>query len=138
VNDSQYFVQQIGWVESPLVDLEEAPKQGNEGSPGAWLVFDQAVSAGLRGLQPGTDVLVLTWLDRARRDVLVVHPRGDATRPETGVFNTRSPDRPNPIGLHRVSIEAIEDARILVRNMEALNGTPILDVKPLLGPAAER
>ncbi len=138
MTDSQYVVQPIGRVESPLVDPDMAPKQGDEGSPAAWLVFDQAISAGLRGLQPGTDVLVLTWLDRARRDVLAVRPRGDHTRPETGVFNTRSPDRPNPIGLHRVSIEAIEDARLLVRNMEALNGTPILDLKPLLGPAAER
>ena len=138
MTDSQYVVQPIGRVESPLVDLDMAPQQGDEGAPGAWLVFDQAISAGLRGLQAGTDVLVLTWLDRARRDVLSVHPRGDLGRPETGVFNTRSPDRPNPIGLHRVSIEAIEDARMLVRNMEALNGTPILDVKPVLGPAAER
>ena len=138
MTESQYVVQPIGRVESPLTDLDQAPKQGDEGSPDAWLVFDQAISAGLRGLRPGTDVLVLTWLDRARRDVLAVHPRGDASRPETGVFNTRSPDRPNPIGLHRVSIEAIEGARLLVRNMEALNGTPILDVKPLLGPAAER
>ncbi len=138
MTESQYLVQPIGRVESPLADLDMAPKQGDEGSPDAWLVFDQAVSAGLRGLQPGTDVLVLTWLDRARRDVLAVHPRGDLSRPETGVFNTRSPDRPNPIGLHRVSIEAIEDDRMLVRNMEALNGTPILDVKPVLGPAAER
>ena len=138
MTDSQYVVQPIGRVESALVDLDMAPKQGDEGSPAAWLVFDQAISAGLRGLQPGTDVLVLTWLDRARRDVLAVHPRGDDTRPETGVFNTRSPDRPNPIGLHRVSIEAIEDARLLVRNMEAVNGTPILDLKPLLGPATER
>jgi tRNA-Thr(GGU) m(6)t(6)A37 methyltransferase TsaA len=138
VTGSQYFVQPIGRVESSLVDLDLAPRQGNEGAPGAWLVFDQAISAGLRGLQAGTDVLVLTWLDRARRDVLSVHPRGDVGRPETGVFNTRSPDRPNPIGLHLVTIEAIEDARMLVRNMEALNGTPILDVKPVLGPAAER
>lgn len=138
MTESQYVVQPIGRVDSPLVDLDVAPRQGDEGSPAAWLVFDQAISAGLRGLQPGTDVLVLTWLDRARRDVLAVHPRGDDTRPETGVFNTRSPDRPNPIGLHRVSIEAIEDGRMLVRNMEALNGTPILDVKPVLGAAAER
>ncbi len=138
MTDSQYVVQPIGRVESPLVDLDMAPRQGDEGAPGAWLVFDQAISAGLRGLQAGTDVLVLTWLDRARRDVLSVHPRGDVGRPETGVFNTRSPDRPNPIGLHRVTIEAIEDARVLVRNLEALNGTPIVDVKPVLGPAAER
>ena len=138
MNDSRYFVRPIGWVESALVDLDMAPRQGDEGAPDAWLVFDQAMTEGIRGLQPGTDVLVLTWLDRARRDVLAVHPRGDAARPETGVFATRSPDRPNPIGLHRVAIESIDGARMRVRNMEALNGTPILDVKPVLGAAAER
>lgn len=138
MNDSRYFVRPIGWVESPLVDRDLAPRQGDEGAPDAWLVFDQELGDGLNGLQAGTDVLVLTWLDRARRDVLVVHPRGDVTRPQTGVFSTRSPDRPNPIGLHRVSIESIDGFRMRVRNMEALNGTPILDVKPLLGPAAAR
>jgi tRNA-Thr(GGU) m(6)t(6)A37 methyltransferase TsaA len=96
------------------------------------------VSQGLADLQVGSDVVVLTWLDRARRDVLAVHPRGDRTRPVTGVFSTRSPDRPNPIGLHRVTIVAIEGTRLRVRNLEALDGTPIVDVKPVLDPGAER
>ncbi len=133
-----YEVRPIGRVESPLLDLAAAPKQGDEGAPEAWLVFDRAVAEGLRDLAPATEVLVLTWLDRARRDVLSVHPRGDPSNPEQGVFTTRSPDRPNPIGLHRVEIVSIEGERIRVRNLEALDGTPILDVKPLLGEVHER
>jgi tRNA-Thr(GGU) m(6)t(6)A37 methyltransferase TsaA len=128
----------IGWVESPLVDRDTAPKQGDEGSPDAWLVFDRGVSEGLRDLQVGTDVIVLTWFDRARRDVLVVHPRGDAARPETGVFSTRSPDRPNPVGLHRVTVMSIDGMRVRVRDLEALDGTPIVDVKPVLDRGVER
>jgi len=128
----------IGWVDSPLVDHDEAPLQGDEGAPDAWLVFDETVADGLRELRAGDDVLVLTWLDRARRDVLVVHPRGDVSRPATGVFGTRSPDRPNPIGLHRVTILAVDDSRMQVSNLEALDGTPVLDVKPVLGPPGER
>jgi tRNA-Thr(GGU) m(6)t(6)A37 methyltransferase TsaA len=133
-----YLVQPVGWVESPLVDRDMAPKQGDEGAPDAWLVFEQWVAEGLRDLQIGTDVLLLTWLDRARRDVLAVHPRGDPTRPETGVFSTRSPDRPNPIGLHRVAIVSIDGPRVRVRNLEALDGTPIVDMKPVLDPGIER
>ncbi len=124
----------IGRVESALVDRASAPRQGDEGAPEAWLVFEPAVAAGLRDLQVGEEVLLFTWLDRADRDVLAVHPRGDRSRPETGVFSTRSPDRPNPIGLHRVEIAAIDGLRLRVRNLEALDGTPILDVKPVLGP----
>ena len=122
----------IGWVESPLTDRALAPRQGDEGAPEAWLAFDEAVADGLRDLEPGTEVLVLTWLDRARRDVLRVHPRDDPSVPEQGVFSTRSADRPNPIGLHRVEILSIEGRRYRVRNLEALDGTPILDVKPVL------
>ena len=133
-----YEVRPIGTVESPLVDRDDAPRQGDEGSPDAWLVFDPGVSEGIRDLQPGTEVILLTWLDRARRDVLTVHPRGDSRNPLTGVFSTRSPDRPNPIGLHRVRIESIDGIRVRVRNLEALDGTPIVDVKPLLGPIDER
>jgi tRNA-Thr(GGU) m(6)t(6)A37 methyltransferase TsaA len=136
--ESGYEVRPIGRVESTLLDLAAAPKQGDEGAPEAWLVFDRAVSEGLRDLAAATEILVLTWLDRARRDVLSVHPRGDPSNPEQGVFTTRSPDRPNPIGLHRVEIVSIEDLRIRVRNLEALDGTPILDVKPLLGEVHER
>jgi tRNA-Thr(GGU) m(6)t(6)A37 methyltransferase TsaA len=133
-----YEVRPIGTVESPLVDRDAAPRQGDEGSPDAWLVFDPGVSEGIRDLQAGTEVILLTWLDRARRDVLTVHPRGDSRNPLTGVFSTRSPDRPNPIGLHRVRIESIDGTRVRVRNLEALDGTPIVDVKPLLGPIDER
>ena len=120
----------IGWVESQLTDRASAPKQGDEGAPEAWLVLRAELAAGLDGIGPGDEIIVLTWLDRARRDVLRVHPRGDPTRPEQGVFNTRSPDRPNPIGLHRVEVVSIDDARVRVRNLEALDGTPVLDLKP--------
>jgi tRNA-Thr(GGU) m(6)t(6)A37 methyltransferase TsaA len=132
-----YELRPIGRVESPLVDRETAPKQGDEGSPEAVLVFDEAVSDGLRDLQPGTDVVVLTWLDRASRDVLRVHPRDDPARPEQGVFTTRSADRPNPIGLHRVRILSIDGPRVRVRNLEALDRTPIVDVKPVLDRARD-
>lgn len=136
--DTRLVLEPIGWVESPLVDRGRAPLQGDEGAPDAWLVFDHRVSEGIRELRAGTDILVFTWLDRAHRDVLRVHPRGDSSRPETGVFSTRSPDRPNPIGLHRVEILAIDGLRVQVRNLEALDRTPVLDVKPVLGPTGER
>jgi tRNA-Thr(GGU) m(6)t(6)A37 methyltransferase TsaA len=121
----------IGRVESPLVDPAGAPKQGFEGAPDAWLVFDPVVAAGLADLRVGAEVIVLTWLDRADRDVLVVRPRDDPSNPLTGVFSTRSADRPNPIGLHPVEILAVEGTRVKVRNLEAIAGTPILDVKPV-------
>jgi tRNA-Thr(GGU) m(6)t(6)A37 methyltransferase TsaA len=133
-----YLVQPVGRVESSLVDRDMAPKQGDEGAPDAWLVFEPWAAAALRDLRVGTEVLLLTWFDRARRDVLAVHPRGDPTRPETGVFSTRSPDRPNPIGLHRVAILSIDGPRVQVSNLEALDGTPIVDVKPVLDPVADR
>jgi tRNA-Thr(GGU) m(6)t(6)A37 methyltransferase TsaA len=138
VSDDEYVVRPVGWVESPLTDRATAPKQGDEGAPDAWLVFRPGVGPALRDLAVGADVLLLTWFDRAGRDVLTVLPRGDRARPETGVFSTRSPDRPNPIGLHRVTVLAIEDLRVRVRNLEALDGTPILDVKPVLGDVGER
>jgi len=122
----------IGKVLSPLKDLAAAPKQGDEGAPDAWLVIEANLVAGLRGIQTGDDILVLTWLDRASRDVLEVHPRSDSSRPLQGVFGTRSPDRPNPIGLHRVEVAEILDNRIRVHGLEALDGTPILDLKPVL------
>ena len=134
----RYDLQPIGRVESPLLDRATAPRQGNEGSPDAWLNIEARFRAALDGLQVGDEVIVLTWLDRARRDVLVVHPRGDPANPLQGVFNTRSPDRPNPIGLHRVRILAMEDTRIQVSDMEAIDGTPVIDVKPVLDPLVER
>jgi tRNA-Thr(GGU) m(6)t(6)A37 methyltransferase TsaA len=127
-----YDVVPIGKVQSPLTDKDTAPKQGHEGSPEATLVFEERVLDALDGLAVGDEVLVLTWLDRADRDVLKVHPRSDPANPIQGVFNTRSPDRPNPIGLHPVTILAIDGNRIRVRDLEALDGTPIVDVKPVL------
>ena len=132
VDQQRFDVTPIGWVESPLTDPASAPKQGDEGAPDAWLVFERGVLEGLEGLRAGDRIIVLTWLDRARRDVLQVHPRGDVSRAQEGVFNTRSPDRPNPIGLHPVEILSIDGARVRVRNLEAVDGTPIVDVKPVL------
>jgi tRNA-Thr(GGU) m(6)t(6)A37 methyltransferase TsaA len=122
----------VGKIESELTDPASAPKQGREGAPDAWLVFDPAVLDALEGIEEGADVIVLTWLDRARRDVLRVHPRDDPANPLQGVFNTRSADRPNPIGLHPVQIVSIDGTRVRVRGLEAIDGTPIVDVKPIL------
>jgi tRNA-Thr(GGU) m(6)t(6)A37 methyltransferase TsaA len=119
-------------VESPLTDPESAPKQGDEGAPDAWLSFEPDVLDALQGIEPGDQLLLFTWLDRADRDVLTVHPRGDTSRPEAGVFTTRSPHRPNPIGIHRVEVISIEGPRMKVSDLEALDGTPIVDVKPVL------
>ena len=121
----------IGRVDSPLTDCATAPKQGHEGSPDASLVFDPDVLVGLEDLRVGDRVMVLTWLDRARRDVLRVHPRDDVNQPERGVFSTRSADRPNPIGLHPVEVVSVDGLTVRVRNLEAVDGTPIIDVKPL-------
>ncbi|HEX8693549.1 MAG TPA: tRNA (N6-threonylcarbamoyladenosine(37)-N6)-methyltransferase TrmO [Longimicrobium sp.] len=129
----------IGRVSSPLTDPARAPKQGNEGAPEAWLVFEPGFEEGLRDLRAGEEVLVLTWLDRADRGVLRVHPRDDESAPLRGVFSTRSADRPNPVGIHRVRIAAAESpTRFRVADMEAIDGTPVVDVKPVLDPARER
>ncbi|HTQ31881.1 MAG TPA: tRNA (N6-threonylcarbamoyladenosine(37)-N6)-methyltransferase TrmO, partial [Opitutaceae bacterium] len=135
---SDFTLQPIGRVESPLLDRAAAPKQGYEGAPAAWLVFDESVRDGLRDLRVGDEVIVLTWLDRSRRDILRVHPRSDRSQPKRGVFSTRSPDRPNPVGLHRVKILSIADAlRIEVEPLEALHLTPIIDLKPVLEDVAD-
>lgn len=136
--ETRFVLRPVGWVESPLVDREGAPNQGDEGAPDAWLVFDPTIRPAIRHFEAGTEVIVLTWLDRADRDVLEVHPRGDLNRPLTGVFSTRSPDRPNPIGLHTVQILDIDDLRVRVRNLEAFDGTPVVDIKPVLGPISDR
>jgi tRNA-Thr(GGU) m(6)t(6)A37 methyltransferase TsaA len=129
---TQLAITPVGTIESPLTDLALAPNQGDEGAPDAWLVFEPEALEALDGIRTGDEVIVLTWLDRAHRDVLRVHPRGDLSRPEQGVFSTRSPHRPNPIGLHRVEVLSIEGGRVRVRNIEAIDGTPIIDVKPVL------
>jgi len=133
-----YQVIPIGRVESSLTKRAQAPRQGDEGAPDAWLVFDPAFAEGIRDIAEGIEIIVLTWLDRADRQVLVTTPRDDPARPLTGVFSTRSPDRPNPIGLHRVQVVRAAGLRILVRPLEALDKTPILDVKPVLDKITER
>jgi tRNA-Thr(GGU) m(6)t(6)A37 methyltransferase TsaA len=132
VSAARFEAVPIGYVESPLTDGAAAPKQGEEGAPDAWLVFEPSVLDALADICPGDRLIVLTWLDRADRSVLRVHPRDDASNPLRGVFSTRSADRPNPIGLHPVEVLAVEGGRLHVRNLEALDGTPILDVKPVL------
>jgi tRNA-Thr(GGU) m(6)t(6)A37 methyltransferase TsaA len=124
----------IGVVRSSLTSLEECPKQGHEGGPEARLEIGPAFADALDGLVAGQEILVLTWLDKGRRDLLKVHPRGNPEVPLRGVFATRSPDRPNPIGLHRVEILEFDNSgRLRVRPLEALDGTPIVDIKPILG-----
>jgi tRNA-Thr(GGU) m(6)t(6)A37 methyltransferase TsaA len=130
---SGYEIDPIGYVESPLADPAAAPKQGMEGAPEATLVFRPGVVDGLRDLAAGDEVWVLTWLHKARRDVLAVHPRDDPASPLTGVFSTRSQDRPNPVGLHRVRVLAVDPPRVRVSDLEAVDGTPVVDVKPVIG-----
>ena len=130
-----YTIEPIGVVRSELRRLEDAPMQGDEGAPEAWLELRPQIAPGLMGIKPGDEFIVLTWLHLAERDVLQVHPRGDLNRPLTGVFATRSPDRPNPIGLHRVSVLEVTEKKLRVAPLEAIDGTPIVDRKPVLaGP----
>ena len=134
-----YTVEPIGYVRSTLRRLEDAPMQGDEGAPEAWLELTAQAAPALMGLKAGEEIILLTWLHLAERDVLQVHPRGDLTRPLTGVFATRSPDRPNPIGLHRVSILEVAEQKLRVAALEAIDGTPILDIKPVLaGSVSDR
>ncbi len=132
--DNLYSIKPIGVIRSELTDLVAAPRQGDEGAPDAWLEIAADVAEGLVGLAVGDELIVLTWLHRAQRDVLIVHPRGDLTNPLTGVFATRSPHRPNPVGLHRVSVLEIAGQRLRVAPIEAIDGTPIVDMKPVLIP----
>ncbi len=128
----------IGWVGSELVDPATAPRQGDEGAPEAWIEIRDDLREAVADLPVGTEVLLLTWLDRADRDVVFVHPRDDADRPRESVFLTRSPHRPNPVGLHQVRVLGVEGARVRVGGLEALDGTPVLDIKPVLGPVELR
>ena len=134
-----FTLKPIGHVSSPLVDREQAPKQGNEGAPEAWLVFEPEYQEGLRDLRAGDEILVLTWLHRGDRETLSVHPRDDLSAPLRGVFSTRSQDRPNPVGLHRVRIvEVASPTRLKVLDLEAFDATPIIDIKPVLDRVKER
>lgn len=134
-----YTIEPIGVIHSELTQLEDAPMQGDEGTPDAWLELTTSAGPGLMGIQPGDELTVLTWLHRAERDVLQVHPRGDLSRPLTGVFATRSPDRPNPIGLHRVSVLEVATEKLRVAPLEAIHGTLIVDIKHVLaGSVSDR
>ena len=133
---ARHAIQPIGWVRSPLRRRADAPRRGHEGAPNARLQIEPAFLPGLDRLRAGRDILVLTWLHEARRDVLAVHSREDLTQPLAGVFATRSPDRPNPIGLHPVKVLSIEaDGSLHAQGLEAIDGTPVIDIKPLLAQA---
>jgi tRNA-Thr(GGU) m(6)t(6)A37 methyltransferase TsaA len=137
-SSTDFTLRPIGRVESPLTSTADAPRQGDEGAPNAHLIVNPDVQAGLGGIAVGDEIMVLTWLHEADRSVLRVHPRGDLSRPEQGVFNTRAPSRPNPIGLHRVRVLGIDGRRLHVGGLEAIDGTPIVDIKPVLGSIDER
>lgn len=148
MGEGTYCMRPIGVVESPLRDRADAPRQGDEGAPDADVVLDPWAAPAAADIRVGDELVLVTWLDRASRDVLRVRPRGDPSRPETGVFSTRSPDRPNPLGLHTVPVLAVDRAgdsgpegarvRVRVRGLEALDGTPVVDIKPVLRPTNER
>jgi tRNA-Thr(GGU) m(6)t(6)A37 methyltransferase TsaA len=122
----------IGTLRSTIKTRAQAPKQGSEGAPDAWVEVSPLVAQGLDGLKAGDDIIVVTWLHKARRDTLRVHPRSDRSRPLTGVFATRSPDRPNPLGLHVVTVRRIIENRLLIGPIEAIDGTPVVDIKPVI------
>jgi tRNA-Thr(GGU) m(6)t(6)A37 methyltransferase TsaA len=131
-------VKVVGVVESSLTDVNLAPRQADESAPEASLVFDEEVREALRNIRPGDKLIVLTWLHRAQRNVLRVHPRGDPNREPEGVFSTRSPHRPNPVGLHQVEVTDVDGLRLRVRSLEAVDGTPIVDLKPVLADEVDR
>jgi tRNA-Thr(GGU) m(6)t(6)A37 methyltransferase TsaA len=122
----------VGVIRSELTSRKNAPRQGSEGAPDAWLEIDPDLAPALHLLSPGDEIIVITWFHHGARDVLQVHPRGDKSNPLTGVFATRSPDRPNPLGLHPVVIRAIEGTRLRIGPIEAIDGTPVVDIKPVL------
>ncbi len=135
MSDEAFELRPIGRVVSPLRSAADAPLQADEGAPEAWLEIFPWVAAALEGLTAGDEIVVLTWLHLGDRNVRQVHPRGDPSRPVRGVFGTRSPHRPNPIGLHRVRVLDVDDRRVRVAALEAIDGTPIVDIKAVLGSA---
>ena len=132
MSEIDYTLAPIGFLHSPLKSREEAPSQGNEGAPDAWLEVNEAVAEGLEGIAVGNEILLITWLHKSQRNVLKLHPRWDKSRPLTGVFATRSPDRPNPLGLHQLTVLAIDGRKLKVGPLEAIDGTPVVDIKPVL------
>ena len=135
--ESEYLLYPIGFIRSPLKHREEAPKQGSEGAPDAWLEVNPTVAEGLQGIAAGDEIILITWFHKAYRDILKLRPRGDKNMPVTGVFATRSPDRPNPLGLHRVTVLEIAGDKLKVGPIEAIDGTPVVDIKPVLPQSAD-
>ncbi len=129
---TEYVLHPIGFIQSPLKDRAAAPMQGHEGAPDAWLEVNASVAEGLAGITAGSELIVITWFHQAQRDILKLHPRDDPNTPLTGVFATRSPDRPNPLGLHRVTVREVHGNRLRVGPIEAIDGTPVVDIKPVL------
>lgn len=127
-----FSIEPIGVIRSVIKDRSEAPKQGSEGAPNAILDMNPGYMDGLDRMQVGDEIIVITWLHSAHRDVLKVHPRGEPSNPLTGVFSTRSPDRPNPLGLHRVKVLEINLGRLRIGPIEAIDGTPVIDIKPIV------
>ena len=132
-----FVLHPIGYIQSPLKDRGEAPRQGDEGAPDAWIEINEDVADALDGVRAGDDLIVITWFHQSRRNVLKVHPRNEIANPLTGVFATRSPDRPNPLGLHRVTVREIAGNRLKVGPIEAIDGTPVVDLKPVLAQTAD-
>jgi len=132
MTEINYTLEPIGFVESPITQRENAPSQGDEGAPDAWITLNRNIAEGLDGVHIGDAMIVLTWFHQSKRDVLKLHPRWDKNNPLTGVFATRSPDRPNPIGLHPVTVLEIKSNKIKVSNLEAIDGTPVIDLKPVI------
>lgn len=135
--ENSYAIEPIGVIRSELTSREAAPLQGYEGAPEAWLEVNETVAVGLEGIAAGDKIILITWLHRAARDILKLHPRGDKMMPLTGVFATRSPDRPNPLGLHRVTVLEIAGNRLKVGPIEVIDGTPVVDIKPVLSQSAD-
>ena len=135
--ENEYVLHPLGFLQSPLKQPGEAPRQGREGAPDAWLEVDATVAEGLEGIEVGDELIMITWLHQAQRDILKTHPRNDETVPLAGVFATRSPDRPNPLGLHGVTVREIAGKRVKVGPIEAIDGTPVVDIKPVLSPPAD-
>ena len=135
--ETEYPLYPIGFIHSPLKHREQAPKQGSEGAPDAWLEVTPRLAEGLERIATGDEIIVITWLHKAYRDILKVHPRGDTNIPLTGVFATRSPDRPNPLGLHRVTVLEMAGDKLKVGPIEAIDGTPVVDIKPVLPQSAD-
>jgi tRNA-Thr(GGU) m(6)t(6)A37 methyltransferase TsaA len=135
--EPHYTIEPIGIIRSELAGREAAPPQGYEGAPDAWIEVNSTVTEGLGGIVVGQEIILITWLHQADRAIRKVHPRGDPNRPLTGIFATRSPDRPNPLGLHRVTVREIIADRLRVGPLEAIDGTPVIDIKPVLSPSAD-